>query len=92
MARLENPDKHWKYNPGDLDTRANWDDYMVAYQAALERTSTAAGPWYVVTADRKWYARLAVQQILLERLRAMNPVWPVADFDVEAEKQRLAAS
>ncbi|WP_226345007.1 PPK2 family polyphosphate kinase [Agilicoccus flavus] len=90
--RLDRPDKYWKYNPGDVDERALWDDYQVAYEAALTRTSTAHAPWFVVPADRKWYARLAVQQLLLEHLRALDPQWPPADFDVEAEKKRLAES
>ena len=88
--RLERPDKYWKYNPGDVDERMHWDDYQEAYQAALERCSTDAAPWFVVPADRKWYARLAVQQLLLETLRRLDPQWPAADFDVEAEKRRLA--
>ena len=88
--RLEREDKHWKFNPGDIDERAHWADYMQAYQAALEQCSTDAAPWFVVPADRKWYARLAVTNLLLEALEAMDPQWPAADFDVEAEKERLA--
>lgn len=88
--RLERPDKHWKYNPGDLDERAYWDDYQEAYQAMLDRCSTDHAPWFVVPADRKWYARLAVQRLLLEHLRELDLTWPEADFDVEAEKARLA--
>ena len=90
--RLERPDKHWKYNPGDVDERLLWPEYQEAYQAALEKTSTDVAPWYVVPADRKWYARLAVQNLVLEHLAAMAPQWPPADFDVEVEKQRLAKS
>ena len=90
--RLERPDKHWKYNPGDVDERLLWDDYMAAFQTVFERTSTAAAPWYVVPANSKWYARLAVQELLLETLTAIDPQWPAADYDVEAEKKRLAAS
>lgn len=88
--RLDRPDKYWKYNPGDVDTREKWDDYMQAYQAIMDKTSTEAAPWYVVPADRKWYARLAVQQLLLEHLRALNLGWPPADFDVAKEQKRLA--
>ena len=90
--RLDRPDKHWKYNPGDLDDRERWDDYREAYQAVLDRCSTDEAPWFVVPGDRKWYARLAVQQLLLEHLRPMDLTWPSADFDVEAEEVRLAAS
>lgn len=90
--RLERPDKHWKFNPGDLDERAYWEDYQEAYQALLEKCSTDAAPWFVVPADRKWYARLAVQQLLLEHLRGLDLAWPEADFDVAEQQQRLAAS
>ena len=90
--RLDRADKNWKYNPGDVDERMHWVDYMQAYQAALEKCSTAAAPWFVVPADNKWYARLAVTNLLLEHLEAMDPQWPAADFDVEAEKVRLALS
>jgi PPK2 family polyphosphate:nucleotide phosphotransferase len=89
--RLERPDKYWKYNPTDVDERASWPDYMAAYADAFARCSEAA-PWYVVPADRKWYARWAVQQLLLGALAAIDPQWPPATFDVDAEKARLAAS
>ena len=90
--RLERPDKHWKYNPSDVDERKLWDAYMDAYQVAIERTSTPIAPWHVVPADRKWYARLAVQQLLIDALEDIDPQWPAADYDVEVEKQRLANS
>jgi PPK2 family polyphosphate:nucleotide phosphotransferase len=92
LERLERPDKHWKYNPADVDERAHWDGYMDAYRLAIEKTSTPEAPWYVVPADRKWYARLAVQHLLIDALRGLDAQWPAADFDVEAEKTRLAAS
>ena len=88
--RLDRPDKHWKYNPGDLDERARWDEYMQAYQTALTRCSPDAAPWHVVPADKKWFARLAVQRLLLDALEEIDPQWPPADFDVEAEKARLS--
>jgi polyphosphate kinase 2 (PPK2 family) len=90
--RLERADKHWKWNPGDIDERQHWPDYQAAYQDAVTECSTDAGPWFVVPADRKWYARLAVSSLVLEHLRALDPQWPVVDFDVEAEKKRLAAT
>lgn len=90
--RLERPDKYWKYNPGDVDERAYWDQYQEAYQLAVERTSTPDNPWYVVPADRKWFARLAVQHLLTATLEDMQLSWPRATFDVDEEKQRLAAS
>ncbi|MCA5923733.1 polyphosphate kinase 2 family protein [Curtobacterium oceanosedimentum] len=90
--RLDRPDKHWKFNRGDIDDRLLWDRYQEAYQIALDRTSTPQAPWYVVPADRKWYARLAVQQLLLRALEDMHLSWPQADFDVAEQRQRLAAS
>ncbi|WP_036318650.1 polyphosphate kinase 2 family protein [Microbacterium indicum] len=90
MDRLDRPDKHWKFNPGDVDERALWPQYQEAYQVMLERTSTDVAPWHVIPADRKWFARLAVQALLLETLEGIDPQWPAADFDVEHEKARLA--
>jgi PPK2 family polyphosphate:nucleotide phosphotransferase len=88
--RLDRPDKYWKYNPGDLTEHESWAAYQEAYQAALTRCSTAVAPWFVVPADRKWYARWAVQQLLLDALARIDPRWPPAAFDVAAEKERLA--
>ncbi|MFC8600155.1 PPK2 family polyphosphate kinase [Isoptericola sp. NPDC057191] len=90
--RLERPDKHWKYNPGDVDERLLWPRYMEAFQTVFERTSTDRAPWFVVPANAKWYARLAVQALLLDALEDIDPQWPAATFDVEVEKARLAAS
>lgn len=92
MERLDRPDKHWKYNPGDVDERQLWPAYMDAYQAVFDRTSTPHAPWYVVPADAKWFARLSVQALLLQALEDIDPQWPAATFDVEAEKVRLAAT
>jgi PPK2 family polyphosphate:nucleotide phosphotransferase len=92
LARLDDPTKHWKYNPGDVDVRGRWDDYQAAYADALERCSTQRAPWYVIPSDRKWYRNWAVAQLLTEQLRALDLEWPVADFDVEEEKARVAAS
>ena len=89
LERLERADKHWKYNPGDVDERAHWPAYMEAYDRALAATSTEHAPWTVVPADRKWYARIAVQQLLMDALTRIDPQWPDADFDVAEEIQRL---
>ena len=90
--RLERQDKHWKYNPRDIDARGKWGAYTEAYQAVLDRTSTDVAPWYVVPADRKWYARLAVSELLTRALKDLNLGWPPADFDVATELARLKAS
>lgn len=88
--RLERRDKHWKFNPADITERGFWPQYREAYQAMLDRTSTDHAPWHVVPADRKWYSRLAVTELLIEALGRLDLDWPPADFDVEAEKRRLA--
>ncbi|KGM13214.1 PPK2 family polyphosphate kinase [Cellulomonas bogoriensis] len=90
--RLERPHKHWKYVPGDVDARARWDDYVLAYQDVLDRTSTPVAPWHVVPADRKWYARLAVTELVAHALEGLDLQWPVAGFDVGAELARLEAT
>jgi PPK2 family polyphosphate:nucleotide phosphotransferase len=91
-ARLDDPTKYWKYNPGDIDERKLWPAYAEAYQAVLEKSSTQYAPWYVIPSDHKWYRNWAVAQILVEHLRALGLSWPVADFDPEVEKARLAGS
>lgn len=90
--RLERPDKHWKYNPGDIDERLRWPAYQEAYQAVLDRTSTEHAPWFAVPADRKWFARLAVTELLIAALEGLDLDWPRADFDVDAELARLESS
>jgi PPK2 family polyphosphate:nucleotide phosphotransferase len=90
--RLARPDKHWKFNPGDVDERLLWDDYAAAYQLVFERTATTDAPWFVVPADRKWYARLAVQHLVIDALEGMDLEWPKADYDVAEQQARLAAS
>lgn len=92
MERLDRPDKHWKYNPGDVDERQLWPHYMDAFQTVFERTSTEHAPWFVVPANRKWYARLAVQHLLLDAMEHIGPRWPAATFDVDAEMRRLSAT
>jgi len=89
LARLDHADKHWKFNPGDIDERQRWRDYQEAYQLALERTNTEQAPWHVIPADKKWYRNLAVGRLLLATLRGMDPQWPKADFDVAEQRRRL---
>lgn len=91
QERLDDPTKHWKYNPRDLDVRAKWPDYQAAYADVLQRCNTDAAPWFVIPAGRKWYRNWAVAALINEQLGALGLTWPQAEFDVEAEKQRLAA-
>ncbi|MEV0058890.1 polyphosphate kinase 2 family protein [Nocardia sp. NPDC050718] len=90
--RLERPDKYWKFNPADITERGYWPEYQKAYQAVLERTNTDHAPWYVLPADHKWYARLAVTELLIDALNGLKLDWPPADFDVAEQLRRLDES
>ncbi|MGR0159375.1 polyphosphate kinase 2 family protein [Paenarthrobacter nitroguajacolicus] len=92
IARLDDPTKHWKYSRTDLAERAFWDDYMNAYSVAFEKTSTENAPWHVVPANKKWYARIAVQQLLLDALEGLQLDWPKATFDVAQERALVMES
>jgi len=89
LARLDDPTKHWKFNPGDVDERSVWSDYQTAYEVALERCNTDEAPWLVVPSDRKWYRNWAVATVLQETLEGMGLTWPEADFDVAEQRTRL---
>ncbi len=89
-ARLDDPSKHWKYNPKDLDERGLWNEYRAAYQEMLERCSPPSAPWYAIPADHKWYARLAVTEILATAMEGLDLSWPAATFDIDAERARIA--
>ncbi len=89
LARLEDPTKHYKYNPGDLDERALWPTYRDAYEIALERTNTAVAPWHVIPSDKKWFRNLSIGRLLIDALRGLDLQWPAADFDVRVERRRL---
>jgi PPK2 family polyphosphate:nucleotide phosphotransferase len=91
LARLDDPEKIWKFNPGDLDDRARWDEYQAAYEDALTRCSTHEAPWYVVPADRKWYRNRAVTELLVDTLERMDPKMPEPDFDVAEMRAKLEA-
>ena len=83
QARLDEPNKNWKFRKGDLDDRALWDTYQSAYRDALEKTSTDFAPWYVVPANRKWYRNLVVSSILIETLERMDPQYPEPEEGLE---------
>lgn len=82
QARLDEPRKHWKFNTGDLDDRALWDEYMDAYNIAVTRCSTDHAPWYVVPSDSKTRRNAMVARLVRGALEDMAPDWPEADFDV----------
>jgi PPK2 family polyphosphate:nucleotide phosphotransferase len=81
QSRLSQPQKHWKLNPDDLQDRAQWNDFMAAYDELLAKTSAAHAPWYVIPANRKWYRNLVVAQIVVARLRALHMEYPQPNWD-----------
>ncbi|GLY42169.1 polyphosphate--nucleotide phosphotransferase [Amycolatopsis sp. NBRC 101858] len=88
-ARLETPEKHWKYNPGDLEARSHWPAYQEAYADIFKKTSTEHAPWHVVPADHKWYRNWAVAELLIETLAELKPEFPEPGFDVAEELAKL---
>jgi PPK2 family polyphosphate:nucleotide phosphotransferase len=82
LARIEEPDKHWKVNPGDWEDRTRWDDFVAAYEDVIARCSTKWAPWFVIPADRKWFRNLAVSQIILDTLEGLDMQYPPCRFDI----------
>jgi PPK2 family polyphosphate:nucleotide phosphotransferase len=82
QARLDDPDKRWKFRASDLETRKQWDDYMALYEEALTETSTDWAPWYVVPADRKWVRNVAVARLLVHTLDSLDPRFPAPEEDL----------
>jgi PPK2 family polyphosphate:nucleotide phosphotransferase len=89
LARLDEPDKFWKFNPGDLEDRRRWDDYTAAAEEMLARTSTEAAPWYVVPADRKALRDVLIGEKVVEALERMDPRFPPPAGDLAAWRREL---
>jgi PPK2 family polyphosphate:nucleotide phosphotransferase len=86
IARIDEKEKNWKFSMSDVRERAKWDEYMAAYEEAISGTSTDAAPWYVIPADKKWFARLAVSEAIKQALESMSPKYPVV---TEEHRQEL---
>ncbi|OBQ10981.1 polyphosphate kinase 2 family protein [Anabaena sp. AL09] len=89
LERIESPDKNWKLSVSDVRERAFWDDYMDAYEQVFNHTSTEFAPWYIVPADRKWFTRLVVADIICQKLQELNLQYP--QMSEEYKQQLLAA-
>ena len=76
LSRIEEPEKNWKFSAGDVEERVYWDEYMEAFEDAINATATEYAPWYVVPADHKWYMRYVVSEIILNELKEMDPRYP----------------
>ncbi|MDN5748908.1 MAG: polyphosphate kinase 2 family protein [Pseudonocardia sp.] len=92
LARLDDPAKRWKYDTGDLASRGRWPAYRQAYTDAVAHTDSDDAPWYVVPSDRKWYRNWVVAALLAETLAELDPQFPPATVDVDAERVRIIAS
>ena len=90
LSRLTDPTKRWKFNPGDLDQRALWPQYQLAYEEVVRRCSPPSAPWYAVPADKNWYRDWAVTRILIETLEEMDPQYPKTGLDIPALEAKLA--
>lgn len=77
LKRINEPEKNWKFTYSDLEERAYWDDYQSAYETMISKTSTTDAPWYIIPADKKWYMRLVVANIMLERMKKLGLKYPV---------------
>ena len=89
LDRLKEPDKRWKFNPGDLKERDLWNEYTQAYEDAINQTSTKSAPWYVVPSDRKWYRNLVIATVLVDTLKKLNPQPPEALEGIDAYRSEL---
>jgi PPK2 family polyphosphate:nucleotide phosphotransferase len=87
LARLDQPEKNWKFAAADVEERRHWDEYMKAYERMIEATSTEHAPWHVVPADHKWFTRLAVADVIVEALEGLELHFPEVS---EAQRQDLA--
>lgn len=92
MERIDRPDKRWKYSMSDIQTRLKWDDYQAAYADVFQRTSTDHAPWHVLPADRKWFPRLAVTELVTRALIDMDLRWPRPRWSPEVQRRRLVAT
>lgn len=86
LKRIDTPEKNWKFSAQDAKERGFWDDYMRAYEDALQNTSTKNAPWYVVPADNKWFTRVAVSRIIIEKMESLDLQYPQVS---EAHRQSL---
>src|SRR6202046_3431155 len=89
LARLDHPEKNWKFSAADIHERACWDDYQKAYEEMIQNTSTEHAPWYVVPADNKWFTRLVVSAVLVDTLEGLDLSYPKVDG---AKREELAAA
>ena len=89
LARLDRPNRRWKFNPEDIDKREDWDDYKEAFEAMLSKTSTHWAPWYVIPSDRKWYRNMVIAEIIIDKLKSLGMQYPKEVPDIDSYRDQL---
>jgi PPK2 family polyphosphate:nucleotide phosphotransferase len=89
LARLDEPEKNWKFSAADIKERACWDDYMDAFEDMIRHTATPEAPWHVIPADNKWFSRIAVAEAVINTLEGLDLSYPKVD---DAKSKELAAA
>jgi PPK2 family polyphosphate:nucleotide phosphotransferase len=92
LERLDEPEKNWKFSVSDVLERQHWNEYMRAYQAMIQSTSSKHAPWYVVPADHKWFARLVVAEALIDTLEELRPNFPKPDAERRKDVKKAKAA
>jgi len=89
LERLDDPEKHWKFHPGDVAERQRWDDYMMVYEEMIRATATPHAPWHIVPADNKWFTRMVVTAVIADAMDGLGLAYPASD--PELHDQQLSA-
>jgi PPK2 family polyphosphate:nucleotide phosphotransferase len=89
LERIDDPTKQWKFNPGDLEERKLWPEYMKAFEDVLQRTSTACAPWYLVPANRNWYRNLVIASVVVETLKGLKLQYPPAVENIAQYREQF---
>lgn len=91
LERLADPTKQWKFNPNDTQERKLWNQYMLAYETMLNKTSTEFAPWYLIPANHNWYRNLVIASVMVDKLESLNMQYPIISGDLETYKKEIQA-
>lgn len=89
LKRIDDPSKNWKFAAADVSEREHWDEYMKAYEKAIKETATAENPWYVIPADKKWFTRIAISEIILQTIKELKLEYPILPKAEMAQLQEI---
>jgi polyphosphate kinase 2 (PPK2 family) len=91
LERLSRPEKHWKFSAQDVAERRFWNHYQRAYEDCIRHTSTPWAPWFIIPADRKWFTRLAISELIVHALKTLNPAFPKVSKEHQRELRKMRA-